>query len=182
MICPKCEREQPDGLDECMRCGVIFSRIVSTSGNQNPMARDWSIFTGGPKQLFGTILIVGIIGFMLYVLAYSSTESARQYGIKNATPATPDAYIDWRQKDASAEAIIMMEGFVKDRLKAPGSADFKRGYTDSVTRLAGQKYRIISWVDAQNSFGAKLRNHFIGEVEQTKKGHWQLNSLEFSHN
>jgi len=27
MNCPKCGHEQPDGMDECQRCGVIFSRI-----------------------------------------------------------------------------------------------------------------------------------------------------------
>ncbi|MBT1070248.1 hypothetical protein [Pelotalea chapellei] len=27
MICPKCERDQPEGLEECLHCGVIFAKI-----------------------------------------------------------------------------------------------------------------------------------------------------------
>ena len=35
MICPKCGREQRDGLEECMKCGVIFSKI-SPVENEDP--------------------------------------------------------------------------------------------------------------------------------------------------
>lgn len=80
-------------------------------------------------------------------------------------------------------AYIMIEDFVKGRLKAPGSANFpgfSEGRDQHVQRLEGQRYRIISWVDAQNGFGANIRNHFIGEIEQTSKDYWKLNSLEFS--
>jgi len=27
MICPKCTHEQPDGLDQCQHCGVIFAKV-----------------------------------------------------------------------------------------------------------------------------------------------------------
>lgn len=40
MICPKCGRDQRDGLDECLKCGVIFSKIpthaVLQTGSENP--------------------------------------------------------------------------------------------------------------------------------------------------
>jgi len=37
MICPKCGFEQPDGSGECLRCGVIFSRIhLSGEGAEIP--------------------------------------------------------------------------------------------------------------------------------------------------
>ena len=102
------------------------------------------------------------------------------YVVRPATPQTESA--TWEDRDASSMALIMMEGFVEERLKAPGTADFQPGYQATVHRLHGQKYQIKSWVDAQNGFGAKHRNHFIGEVEQTSKGYWQLNALVFSRN
>lgn len=92
---------------------------------------------------------------------------------------------DWKSDDASIMAYVMMEDFVKRQLKAPASADFPSfsdGRDRHITRLAGQKYRITSWVDAQNGFGAKIRNHFIGEIEQTSEDKWHLRSLEFARN
>lgn len=179
MICPKCEWEQADTNEECQKCGVIFSKILPPSSYERPPSKGWSIFAGGPRILLEKMLVVGIFGIVLYALTASSWESVRQYGARTATQATPNAYVDWRSKDASLQALLMMQDFVKDQLKAPSTADFKPGYKDSVIHLDGQRYRIVSWVDSQNSFGAKLRNHFRGEIEQTKKGYWELKSLEF---
>lgn len=44
MICPKCTHEQPDGSDQCLRCGVIFAKVHSPpqrrvgAGNVAPTA------------------------------------------------------------------------------------------------------------------------------------------------
>jgi hypothetical protein len=54
---------------------------------------------------------------------------------------------------------------VLHRLKAPGSADFQ-GMLDDVpdpTKQADGSYLWRSWVDSQNSFGAKLRTRFMCE-------------------
>lgn len=75
----------------------------------------------------------------------------------------------------------MMEDFVKERLKAPKSAEFPGifdGRADHVTYLGNQKYRIASYVDAQNSFGATIRNNFVGEIEQTSEDNWRHISLD----
>lgn len=96
---------------------------------------------------------------------------------------SPVAKKDWKKEDASIMAYIMMEDSVKAQLKAPASADFpgfSEGRDRHVQRLDGQRYRITSWVDAQNGFGAKIRSHFIGEIEQTDKDFWKLRSLEFA--
>jgi hypothetical protein len=75
----------------------------------------------------------------------------------------------------------MMEDFVKQRLKSPSTAEFPGvfdGKLDHVTDLENQTYRIVSYVDAQNSFGAKIRTKFIGEIKQTSADRWQLISLD----
>jgi hypothetical protein len=66
------------------------------------------------------------------------------------------------------------ENFVKDRLKAPSTADF--GDRD-VSGSAGT-YTVTSTVDADNSFGAKLRSNYTCQVHESADGkNWVLDSL-----
>ncbi|MCU0588643.1 MAG: hypothetical protein MUF52_10870 [Syntrophobacteraceae bacterium] len=168
MICPKCEREQPDDSQECLKCGVIFSKIQDsvTSNQMDPPSSN-------PFR-------IGLFYATICLFVMALYAGAHSLGSLAVTPDYPK--VSWVEKDASLEAFIMMENFVKERLKAPANADFKRGYSDSVTRIERQKYRVISWVDAENSFGAKIRNHFIGVIEQIENDRWSLISLEFANN
>ncbi len=89
---------------------------------------------------------------------------------------------DWQTKDDSIAAYIMMEDFVTRRLKSPTSARFP-GISERqrhVTALGNGKYRIESWVDAQNAFGAQIRNRFVGEILQVDEDQWRLISLSLS--
>ena len=119
--------------------------------------------------------IFSAAAFLIFVfLAIGSTDSNNG---SNRKPRDPNA---WKTEDNKSMAYIMMEDFVKRRLKAPSTAEFPGvfdGKLDHVTSLGGQKYRIISYVDAQNSFGAKIRTRFIGEIQQISEDQWQLISL-----
>ncbi len=68
-------------------------------------------------------------------------------------------------------AKIMCEGFVEKRLKSPSSADFA-GAFDGVKGAnhinSDEKFHYFemkSWVDAQNSFGAKIRTNFYCKIK-----------------
>jgi hypothetical protein len=67
----------------------------------------------------------------------------------------------------SARAIVtvLCEHAVKDRLKAPGSADFPFGHGTSVVSAGPNTFRLVSYVDAQNAFGANLRTNFVCEAK-----------------
>lgn len=54
------------------------------------------------------------------------------------------------------------EDFVKQRLKSPSTAKFPGIFekNDHITELGGGKYRISSWVDSQNGFGAMIRSRW----------------------
>lgn len=57
---------------------------------------------------------------------------------------------------------------VKERLKAPRTAKFKGMFDDpvrDVTDLGSGRFRVKSWVDSQNSFGAMIRNQFECTVD-----------------
>lgn len=89
---------------------------------------------------------------------------------------------DWRSESNSGMAYIMMEDFVRDRLKAPRTAHFPGVFDnrdEHVTFLGSQKYRIVSYVDSENSFGAMIRTRFVGEIKQVEEDRWQLISLDF---
>ena len=70
----------------------------------------------------------------------------------------------------------MAKKFVRDRLKAPSTADFGSAFgdyqkpSDAVTDLGGDRFRVTGWVDAENAFGAKLRSNWICELETKDRG------------
>lgn len=62
-------------------------------------------------------------------------------------------------------ANIYCENLVKTRLKAPSNAKFA-GYSKSVaTPIGTRMFRVTSYVDAQNSFGATLRSRYTCVVD-----------------
>ncbi len=76
-------------------------------------------------------------------------------------------------------AWAYMQLFVEKRLKSPSSADFPFGGSSRhVTPLGGGRYKVDSYVDAQNSFGAQLRRHFEGVIKRVPGG-WKLEYLRF---
>ena len=62
------------------------------------------------------------------------------------------------------------------KLKAPSTAKFAGSGETTRTDLGGGLYRVVSWVDAQNSFGAMIRQRFICEVKFPEK---KLKKFEF---
>ena len=82
-------------------------------------------------------------------------------------------------------AFVMANGFVEKTLKAPATADFA-SYTDpgvGVTRSTGAngtcEFTVRTFVDAENSFGAKLRNNFIVRVtpDPADENSWLLREI-----
>ena len=122
------------------------------------------------KLLFKHLLsLAALLVFVFLAVGSTDTDSSK--------PRDPNA---WKTEDNKSMAYIMMEDFVKRRLKSPSTAEFPGvfdGKLDHVTSLGGQKYRIVSYVDAQNSFGAQMRTKFIGEIQQLSYDQWQLISL-----
>lgn len=75
-------------------------------------------------------------------------------------------------------AFVMSEEFVKRKLKAPDSAKFP-SFEDSFVRdLGNGVYEVTAYVDAQNSFGATLRNRFYCKLRHTGGDNWMADSVE----
>lgn len=89
--------------------------------------------------------------------------------------------VPWEQADNTAAAIVTIQDFVTTSLKSPTTAEFPGVYelADSMELLPNQRYKFTSYVDAQNTFGAMIRMHYVGIIQQVGPEEWALESLEF---
>lgn len=82
-------------------------------------------------------------------------------------------------------AFDVCTSFVKDRLKAPSTADFPNPYSRGsdvsmipVTYEQKPGYVVRSHVDAQNGFGAQIRSDFACTVTHEGGERWRLVNLD----
>jgi len=70
ILCPKCRFEQPEGI-ECLRCGVIFSRI--RSNRQSPAPAGAPVLRNAPKKQGGFFraMRITILLFLLFGLGFN---------------------------------------------------------------------------------------------------------------
>ena len=71
---------------------------------------------------------------------------------------------------------------IKTQLNAPSTAKFPSFWnaSDHVTYLGGKRYKIRSWVDAQNGFGAMIRQKYVSTIRmENSDNHWSLEEVQF---
>jgi hypothetical protein len=82
--------------------------------------------------------------------------------------------------DLEYGAFDVCQQFVKQELKAPGTAKFRNFFEDdgevTVTHT-GDEYTVVSSVDAENSFGASLRSNFRCVVTHVSGDTWHKVSV-----
>ncbi|MBE7465998.1 MAG: hypothetical protein HS116_21185 [Planctomycetes bacterium] len=100
----------------------------------------------------GIVIVIAIIGLLVWL----------------ASPLGP----------SKINAFIMSQSFIKQQLKAPGSAEFCSYREASVIELDQGRYRVSAYVNAQNSFGVSLRTHYTCEIKCVGKGKWEVVRLE----
>lgn len=77
-----------------------------------------------------------------------------------------------RERDIkSMEAYVMCQEFVGDLLVSPGSAEYPPG--GKAESVGGNRWRVVSHVDAQNRMGAFLRANFYCEIEDVGDDQWR---------
>lgn len=117
-------------------------------------------FQNGIKLVWGVM----IAGFLFFILINSCGNSAQH-----------------REAAIKRSAWIATETFVLQNLKAPATADFHAGGfqnpQEHVRALGKDSYRVSGYVDAQNSFGAQIRNHFVCEVRNIGGENWTCDSI-----
>lgn len=76
-------------------------------------------------------------------------------------------------------AMAMAQQFVEGRLSSPSTADWPWVSADDVVAdLGGGRYRVTSYVDSQNAFGAVIRTHYVCVLRKSSGGSgWTLERL-----
>jgi hypothetical protein len=82
-------------------------------------------------------------------------------------------------KPTWASALVDCEKAIKTQLKSPSTAKFSDIDGKNIAledKEDRKKFRVIGWVDAQNSFGAMLREHYVCEWQAELKASKNSNS------
>jgi hypothetical protein len=152
-------------LTKCPACGKdVSTQAVSCPNCAHPLAKS------KPKQTSHILGICAVLGFVVLGIALIS-EINTVVTPKENSPETASAY----------DACYMTQKFVSSRLKAPATADFQPCYEASTSPKTGgsigTEYTVSSYVDSQNSFGAKIRSNYLAVVEYEGHDQWSLNAL-----
>lgn len=83
-----------------------------------------------------------------------------------------------KKEHSTASASVMAEELVKQKLKSPGSAKFASVYDQQISDLGEGRYRITSYVDSQNSFGALIRTNYVCTVKYAGENKWVLEEFQ----
>ena len=161
----------------------------------------WFIKTRGKRGLFMSNILGGVLGFIAATIvlgvvtpAPTAEEKIAQETLKR-DQATAKAIEDAeaaskkleqeKNLDRSTMAAIICSNYVEQSLKAPKSADFPFSRSEGgIKRFADQRYKIRSYVDAQNAFGAQLRNWYICDIQYLSGNdgdmrNWTVHQLTF---
>ena len=122
------------------------------------------------------ILILGIIFLglpVLFVIFTSLTPEGRKQSkkveakkqVQKTRPDIPD----------KIGAYVMAQSFVQPRLKAPTTAKFPWWTpTESKVIQTNNRYKVVSYVVSQNTFGAMVRTYYTVIIEHLGGDEWRL--------
>ena len=152
------------GLTRCKYCKKDISRRAKSCPHCGAPASS--------NSHSGCLTLIGIL-CVLYFLGAAS------HGNKSTRPPKPKPpKINFLDRDDHIYASIMIQEFVKERLKSPTTARFPKELP-RITVMGNQVYQTLSYVDSQNGFGAIVRTRYSCTIKQAAKDKWKLTQLNF---
>lgn len=82
-----------------------------------------------------------------------------------------NSYSGSSARHTDSEAFSCAKAIVKSRLKSPSTAKFCWITDATIKHLGNGEYMVTGWVEAQNSFGATLRQTFVVVYTATESGY-----------
>lgn len=118
-----------------------------------------------------------VIAVLFSGLIWISQPKSKPFVAQSTAPAAAPAPAPKKAKtipDRSIDAFTYAQIFVKENLKAPATAKFAGLGESRIERLPdGETYKVYSYVDSQNSFGAMLRSKYYVKVI-VKSDMWKI--------
>lgn len=143
------------------------------------------------KTLF-KIAGLGLAGLIFLLVTHRPPATTPQQRAAAAAQRYQDQQAELRAKEAKEakaktdkiahadlEAFLVAQEFVTRKLKAPSTAKFADRSESEVFNFSEEPgaYRVKSWVDSQNGFGAMIRTHYQCDVKTQDGEHFSLVKL-----
>lgn len=160
--CPQCGATNELAKRLCVDCGAPIAKVKPDDPGQG------SIYDEAPgrrREWVRPALFVGALGVLALVISLCNSGG----GSEAPSPDDGDAL----------SAYVVCQQFVEEQLRAPGTADYPQTYSEATTDLGGGRYRVNSFVDAENAFGALIRTRFVCTVEHVSGDRYSLVQLRF---
>lgn len=105
--------------------------------------------------------------------SYAGGLTAQEWWEKESTSNQTTGYqvTDSGARHTDSEAWSCAKNILKDSLKSPSTAKFCSFTECKVEHLSNGEYMVTGWVEAQNSYGATLRQSFVVTYTATEKGY-----------
>lgn len=163
--CPECSNQVSEQAERCPHCGYPIAK--SYDQPKQPAQPELPNNQQKPNN-FARIAVAVVIAlaFVIYAIANSPDNPRR--------PAAS------KQEHSDAMAWRMSKDFVTKRLAAPSTAVFPWYHqVNHQIKQNGRVYTIKAYVDAENGFGAQIRQHFTAKVRYDGEDTWSLVDLQF---
>ena len=137
--CPNCKNYDENKLIVCSKCGAELIK--------DPRRFDTLI-----NCSIWFVVIIGVLVLILYMIGKSNTNSKSSTTTNSSSNSV---------QDYKVEAKVCAEMQVEKMLKSPSTAKFQSALSSNVVTTTGpNQFVVTSYVDAQNGFGAMIRQYF----------------------
>ncbi len=162
MFCSSCGNKLLDNSQFCSKCGTD----LQTTDKPEPKKKLLQQPLSELKMHKGLIVV---LVFVVFFIVFKACSPGQPVVIDENTK------IENACKKKTIEAKVMAESFLKDKLVSPSTAEFSGILDTKIAPIEDCSYKVIGFVDSQNSFGGQIRSSYIAIVQYNlEKDSWNL--------